>query len=248
MTKQTKYVPVATKLSEEAYDQLNRIAKRQGTTVYELMQNFCSMIIRYCSDQHNLTPEMEKAMSAFQHLGGWRDALNLADPAVEMKVGEATYYLVDKAGHKHGKIAVHVQEPWLGRWSQTENAGTILERTLENLVPETYRRLRALAVERGNMSIMELLYDLVDNAEREDVNADIRRGFEDCNRSDYGKPIAYGERTRRKHHRAAEDYEYKQQTIHFDPDCVPDLPEIREAREQREHDDNHFDPDKDAFG
>lgn len=223
-----KFVSLATKVSPQAYELLNRLAKRHGMTVYELMQNAAAVFIRYMSDAHNLTPDMEEMMGVFEHLQGWAGALNLADHTVHKEIGEATYYLVDAQGGKRGKVAVHVKTPWMGEWSQTENTRMILDRTLENLVPETYRRLRALAVENGYSSILQLLNQLIANAEKGDVTKEIREGFEDCYRSDYGKPIAYGQRTRRKHAKTVAGEEYRQGTIHFEPSDVPDLPELQD--------------------
>lgn len=70
---------------------------------------------------------------------------------------------------------------------------------------------------------------LVSNAEKGDMMRDIREGFEDCYRTDFGKPLAYGQRTKRKAHYSVTGEEakaYKQQTIHFEAGGVPDLPEL----------------------
>ena len=89
-TKQTdeKYVVVATKMSRTAAEQLARIAKAKGLTMYELIQMVCDTLIRYMDDRHNLSAEMEQAMSIFEHMTGWADALNLADPTVQKEIRE----------------------------------------------------------------------------------------------------------------------------------------------------------------
>lgn len=242
-----EYKAIATKVSPEAYELLGRLARRHGMNVYELLQNAVSVFIRYMSDRYNLTPEMEEMMGVFEHMSGWAGALNLADPSTRKQICEATYYLCDEEGRKHGKIGIHVKTPFLGNWEQTENVGTIVERTLENLLPETYRRLRALAADNGYQSILQLLNMLISNAERGDMMRDIREGFEDCYRSDYGKPIDYGQRTRRKHSRTVVGEEYKQGTIHFEPGDVPDLPELHDDKADA-HDSEPADPDDIAFG
>jgi predicted DNA-binding ribbon-helix-helix protein len=76
------YQTVATKISNMAYERLNKIARKKGLTIYELIQMVCDTLIRYMDDRHNLSEEMERAMSIFEHLTGWADALNLADPTV----------------------------------------------------------------------------------------------------------------------------------------------------------------------
>ena len=69
-----RYVTVATKMRREAAEQLARIAKKKGMTIYELIQMVCDTLIRYMDDRHNLTEEMERAMSIFEHMAGWADA------------------------------------------------------------------------------------------------------------------------------------------------------------------------------
>ena len=86
-----KFVVLATKVSRTAAEQLARIAKKKGMTIYELIQMVCDTLIRYMDDRHNLSEEMERAMSIFEHLTGWADALNLADPTVHKEVAQAVY-------------------------------------------------------------------------------------------------------------------------------------------------------------
>ena len=90
-----KYKVKSTKISAFADQQVNKICERKGLNVYTITQMMFDTIIRYMDDKHNLTPEMEQAMSLFEHLEGWQNALNFADPTVKMEVGEAIYFLQD---------------------------------------------------------------------------------------------------------------------------------------------------------
>ena len=45
---------------------------------------------------------------------------------------------------------------------------------------------------------------------------------------DYGKAIEYGHKFKRKPHRTPDSVENQQQTIHFDENDVPDLPELQD--------------------
>jgi hypothetical protein len=180
------YQTVATKISNTAYERLHRIAKKKGLgSIYELIQMVCDTLIRYMDDAHNLTPEMERAMSIFEHMIGWQSAVNLADPTIEPEVCEATYYL--SADGKTGTRAVHVDKPFFGNWKETENVQHILERTIELLSPQRYRRLRALAVELECSSLLELFDYLIDYHMREQDAAALREEFEDADRSEYGR-------------------------------------------------------------
>lgn len=179
------YQTVATKISNIAYERLNKIARKKGMTIYELIQMVCDTLIRYMDDRHNLTQDMERAMSIFEHMIGWQGAFNLADPTIMPEVCEATYYLT--AEGKRGVRAVHVEKPFFGNWKENENVQQIMERTIDLLSPQRYRRLRALAVELDCSSLLDLFDHLIDYHTREQDAAALRREFEDANRSEFGK-------------------------------------------------------------
>jgi len=214
-----RFQVLATKVSNEAWHRINRLARKKGLTIYELVQMVCDTLIRYMDDRHNLSEDMEKAMNIFEHMDGWKDALNLADPASEKEVGEATYYLYDPTGSKKGTRAVHVMKPFFGNWSEDENIQHILERTLCLILPERYMRLRTLAKELDCSSLLELLDKFIDHFTTEQDAAELRRMFEDADRAENGRPLAYGERTKRKPHRSPDD---PQRTITFTPADEPD--------------------------
>lgn len=193
---------VATKVSAIIAKSFNRLARKRGMTPYELLQLVIEALLRYCDDRHNLTPEMEQLMTVFEHLEGWSKAFNLADPTTDPEVAEATYYLADK-DHK-GVRAVHVEKPFFGRWTQTVNVQQIIERTLLNLTPDLYKRLRSLAVDRGATSILHLLNLLCVELGNDNDVASIRQEFEDASRSEYGrKPNE--DIYRRKIHKGVDD-------------------------------------------
>ena len=187
-----------TKVSPEAYRRIKSIERKKGLSAYGIIQMMCDCIIRYMDDRHNLSAEMEQVMSLFEHMDGWRDALNLADPAAEKEVGEATYFLYDPTGQRKGTRAVHVEKPFFGNWSEDENIQHILERTICLLTPERYRRMRAIAVELGCASQLELFDKFIDHFSKEEDLAELRRVFEDADRAENNRPLVYGERTKRK--------------------------------------------------
>ena len=65
---------------------MKKLSEKKGLSIYELLQMMCDTALRYMDESHNLTPEMEKAMSIFEHMEGWKNALNLADPTVKKKI------------------------------------------------------------------------------------------------------------------------------------------------------------------
>ena len=186
-----KFVVVGTKVSPRANERLEALAARKGLTKYELVQMVCDTLIRYMDDRHNLTPDMEQAMSIFEHLNGWSGALNLADPTATPQVGEAIYFLSDDSGKKRGMRAVMVQRPFMGQWTQNYNVQEILERVMSCLAPEMYMRLRNMAASLECSSMVELLNFLLDMHSRDEDLRSFRECFEDNDRSDYGiKPVA----------------------------------------------------------
>ena len=193
---------MATKVSTEARESFVKICQAKGMTPYELLQIVIDTLIRYMDDRHNLTPEMEQAMSIFEHLQGWKDAFNLADPTTRPEITEATYYLRDS--DKKGVRGVHVEMPFMGTWSQTYNIQEILEQTICLLMPERYKRLRLLAVDNNCSSILQLVDMLIDEHSKDADVAVMRQGFEDANRSDYGKKPADSP-YKRKHYKTVND-------------------------------------------
>ena len=191
---------IAAKVSIECANQVDNLAKMKGITANELGGMVYDTLVRYMSPAHNLTPEMEQTMAVFEHTSGWKDALNFSDPTVTKEIGEATYFLYDTTGKKHGTRAVHVTRPWIGDWEQTENIQIILERTLCLLTPERYLRLRRLAVDQNCSSLLQLFDKLLDFHGSDDDVREFREQFEDANRSEYGRTPAEAP-FRRKHYK-----------------------------------------------
>lgn len=187
MEDEKKYIKKQTKVHPFIHHRLEKIAKKKGISVYEMLQMVCDTLTRYMDDRHNLTPEMEKAMSIFEHMEGWANALNLADPTVQKIIGEATYFFYDPEGKKKGCRAIHVTKPFFGNWEQNINIQEILERTICLLMPERYTRLRKLAVDKECSSIVELIDTLIDEHSQDEDVKFFREAFEDAERSEYGK-------------------------------------------------------------
>ena len=176
---------VATKVSLPIWRRFQRVLSKVGMTSYEAVQNFIDVFIRFGDDRHNLTPDMELLMSSFEKQERWGETFNLADPTAQPDISEATYYLRDK--EKKGVRVCHVERPFFGNWSETWNVKQILEKFLCLTFPKLYSRLRAIAVARECMSILELLYKVVGEMEEEENKKEFRRPFEDAERSEWGK-------------------------------------------------------------
>lgn len=185
----TNYVTVATKITHAALELLKQLCQVKNLSLYEMQQMSLWSFIRYMSSEHNLSAEMEELMAVFEHMEGWSNAFNMADPDARKSISEATYFLTAK--DKNGTCAVHVHRPYFGDWMQDYNIQHIFERTLELLVPERYKRLRMLAVDMDCQSLLNMMDKLIDEHSKDADLAEIRRTFEDADRSEYGrKPVA----------------------------------------------------------
>ena len=196
-----KYVTLATKVSRTAAEQLARIAKKKGMTIYELIQMVCDTLIRYMDDRHNLSEEIERAMAIFEHLVGWADALNLADPTVHKEVCQAVYIFQDSDGQKKGFRAKMVSKPFMGIWEEDSNVMHIFERVLNVCMPELYMKLYRAKVVLECDSVSEVINRLADAEVIIRMNGEMRQEFEDAARMDNGRAVAYGQKTKGLQHR-----------------------------------------------
>ena len=186
-----------TKVSPETFERIKQIEAKLHMKAYGLIQNMVDCIVRYMDDRHNLTPEIEQAMSIFEHLIGWADALNIADPTVKKEVAEAVYFLEDPQGVKKGVRAVHVTRPYFDEWKQDYNVQHILDRTIRLLFPDVYKRLLKVMEHLDFKSITEFLNFVVDHFQEEADIEELRSLFEDAARADNTKDVEYGNRTKR---------------------------------------------------
>jgi hypothetical protein len=210
-----RYVTIATKVSRRAAEQLSRIAKKKNTTIYELIQLSCDTLIRYMDDRHNLSEEMERAMALFEHLVGWADALNLADPTVNKEVCQAVYIFQDADGKKKGFRAKLVDRPFCGIWTEDSNVMHIFERILNVCMPELYMKLLRARIVLDCKSISEVLNVLADAEVIMQLNGELRQDFEDAARADNGRGYAYGQKTKGLQHRTPDSLA-QDQRLKFD--------------------------------
>lgn len=212
-----RFVTLATKVSRHAAEQLARIAKHKDMTIYELIQMVCDTLIRYMDDRHNLSEEMERAMSIFEHMVGWADALNLADPTVHKEVCQAVYIFQDADGQKKGFRAKMIDKPFMGQWTEDSNVMHIFERVMNICMPELYMKFYRARIILGCNSVSEVINMLADAEVIMHLNNETRQDFEDASRMDNGKGYAYGQKTKGLQHRTP-DSVATDQRIKFDDD------------------------------
>ena len=189
------YKGVGTKVSPEVKRDIKRICEAMGMTQYELMQMVCCVIVRLMDDMHNLSPEMEQIVAIFERMDGWHNAYNLADPTVKREVNEAVYVHHDPDGRKHGARASLVRRTHEG-WEQTNNVRHIFDRMLAVLLPEVHRRMTAACKDADCKDLVQLQLQMLAQYEQDEAAEEYRRMFQDI-RTDNGKALAYGRRTKK---------------------------------------------------
>lgn len=202
------YKNISTKVNAEAYETLFNICDRSGITVYQFLQMVVDTIIRYRDEDKRLSPELEQIIGVFEHMSGWEDAFNLADTDLQPEILEATYFLGETG--KKGCRAVHVHRTYFGDCHQTYNIADILERTFCHLLPELYRKLRSIGVDIGSYNIIQTIMMLIEDRVREEDLRELRRPFDDNERSQSGRKLAKHP-FKRKHRKDIE----KLPTIYF---------------------------------
>jgi len=210
-----KYKNVSSKLSKYSIERLTRIAQKKNMSIYTLIQMVCDTIIRYMDDRHNLSEEIERAMAIFEHMTGWADALNLADPTVKKEVAQAVYIFQDADGEKKGFRATMVNKPFFDKWTQTENVMDIFERIFNICMPELYMKLFRARIILGCERVSEVINMLADADVIMHLNGELRQEFEDAARADNGKEYGYGKKTKRVQHRTPDSLA-QDQRIKFD--------------------------------
>lgn len=226
---------VATKVSQETADILNRIAKAKGIEIYELMQLVVQFIVRSTKSDHNLSDEMNRLLVMWHSDPGWKDAYNHCHPTAK-KVIDQEVLIMHQEGRK-GFGATMINRPIMGKCTQTECVDDIVERVVEVCMPGIYRRLRMLSVDMGCDSISDLLILLTDSATIQALEDSDRKEMEaaaDYVESGKSKPLRpWSQRYKRKHRRDPDSLanDHRVQTIRFEPEDVPDLPELSEPED-----------------
>ena len=210
-----KYKNVSSKLSKYSIERLTRIAQKKNMSIYQLIQMVCDTIIRYMDDRHNLSEEIERAMSIFEHMTGWADALNIADPTVQKEVVQAVYIFQDADGKKKGFRATLVNKPWMGMWTQTANVMDIFERIMNICMPELYMKLFRARIILGCERVSEVINMMADAEVIMQLNGELRQEFEDAVRADNGRAVGYGQKTKGLQHRTPDSLATDQR-IKFD--------------------------------
>ena len=109
-----------------------------------------------------------------------------------------------------------IDKPFMGNATYTTCVDDILERVAEVSMPGLYKQLRQIGIDLDTQSLRETLTLLCDSQQVENLNNSDKAELPGYgNFHDYGKPIEYGQRTKRKKHRTPDSLANSQQPIRF---------------------------------
>lgn len=178
------YKVIATKVSPEAAEMLEALAKRHGMNVYTLLQMMCRVLVTMMCEEAPVSEELAKIVRLFEGMSKGKDRFSVIDRTDTAKVDAAVYFL--GANGKAGNEAVMVDKRTDGQLAQTYNLQVILEAFLCKALPSFYRRLRAIGVELECGSIYETIDKIIDLQMFDPNEQEVHRMFKDNERCEWG--------------------------------------------------------------
>ena len=228
-----RFEQLGTKIDPAMAKVLNACCDAMEVDVYHMLQWFAYVIIRMASPMHNLDPRIRKLMFLLDHDAGWQTAFNIANPD-DLNIAQVVLILEQK-NHK-GFGAVMVDKPFMGEATQTECVDDILERVAEVTMHGIYRKLRALGKDMDCDNLSDVLLTMIDaqdiiNATESDQSEMPQMG----DRTEGGRRVAYGKKTKAKQHRTPDSYATDQRLQFEDIDHDAPAPKL-EDWEGEQHD------------
>lgn len=85
---------ISTKVSPEAYAAIKHICENKlNCTIYDAMQMFVDVLIRYTDESHNLSEKLNAMIRLFEGMKDWDKHINLCEPMDRVMISEAIYIL-----------------------------------------------------------------------------------------------------------------------------------------------------------
>lgn len=194
-----KFKSIATKISMDEKRKLDLILDNKGMNYYQWFQLMTEVTLRMLDERNVMTAELSSVIQIFESIPGWKNPVTMLDPNAEPEVEIAIYFLHSKGSR--GMKPMMTERGWIdGEWTETENVCAIVEKVIRECLPKTYSMLETEAKRLGK-SVIDLIMQLADEVSKGNMQDEILEMFADNSRSDYGKPIVYGEKCKTKQHR-----------------------------------------------
>ena len=193
------------KVNDWAWHFLNAIAesREHGTNGNDLLKKCLQFVIETAKIDGPVPPQFQTLVDMLRLDVGWQGNFNFADPAARMDVAQVVLILQqhDSNGPRKGLGLVMIDKPFFGESKMTLCLDDILERIIEIATPGNFRRLKWMSEHLETDSIREAITILADNTITETKEREFMAelpGYD--NRADNGRPVVFGQRTKRKMH------------------------------------------------
>ena len=201
-------------------DQLNAIARTRGENVNanHLLALCLQFIVESAKHNGPIAPEFQTLLNMLKMDAAWCNAFNFSKVDAQMDVAQCILVLQQHDGKqpRKGLGLMMIDKPFMGDSTYTTCVDDILERVAEVSMPGLYKQLRQIGIDLDSQSLRETLTLLCDSQQLENLNNSDKAELPGYgNFHDYGKPIEYGQRTKRKKHRTPDSLANSQQTIRF---------------------------------
>lgn len=221
--KPLNYEQLGTKIDPDMAEVLNAVCDSLQVDVYHLLQWFAYTVIRAASPMHQLDTRVQKILTILESEAGWQQAFNQANPD-QLRVAQVILIL-EQDKHK-GYGAVMIDKPFMNEARQTECVDEILERVCEVTMRGIYRRLRLMGARMDCNSLSDVLLTMIDAQTTLDLEEGFRNELPGFGDIVHGKPLAYGKKTKARHHRTPDSLAMDQRIRFTDDDnTITDLPE-----------------------
>ena len=204
------------KITQAMYDLVNILCEglQHGTNGNDLFKMFIQTFIESAKHEGPISPDMQHFLNLLKMEPGWNKAFNFTDVTALTEIAQVI--LILQQNGRHGFGLAMIDKPFMGESTETRCVDTIIERIIKLSSPELYKKLEKVGKRLCCNSIRETLTVLSehmnDTLDKEEDREELP-GY--GNFHEYGKPIEYGQRTKRKKHRTPDSLANSQQTIRF---------------------------------
>lgn len=209
-TKDDGVVTLSVKIPAWMADQLNAIAKMRGedVTANHLLALCLQFIVESAKHTGPIANEFLTLLNMMKMDASWNKAFNFSRIDAQLDVAQAILILQQHDGKepRKGFGLTMVDKPFMGEATYTTCVDDILERVAEVSMPGLYRQLNKIGQRLDCISLREtltLLSEYMDDSlNKEEERAEMPAMG---TLTDYGRPIEYGQRTKRKKHRTPDE-------------------------------------------
>lgn len=179
---------LATKVTEETKEALEELARSNGITIYELVQNAILTILRLGNKRMRLTTTMQEHWSQFEHLCGSQSISNITTiKQADLEIQDAIYRVTQKGKERSSLILM--RRPFFEKADISIDNNKILDIVLHTAFPSTYRMLDEIRQEHNLPNIMTVISWLISQYADGQMEREIAELFGDNERMDNGRQM-----------------------------------------------------------